>query len=146
MRKYVLIAWISLTWLILKNIQPKSTMKMLNGMYVRLIFILFALSNPVLISYSNENMWCVILLSSHRIGIWSLGWIGGCDDSQYSLYGSRISINYSSLFIDNVTSIRAFWIWCGSDSAAYDDQISSGCAMWISWDEWFQHNSTISHF
>ena len=108
MRKYVLIAWISLTWLILKNIQPKSTMKMLNGMYVRLIFILFALSNPVLISYSNENMWCVILLSSHRIGIWSLGWIGGCDDSQYSLYGSRISINYSLLFMDNVTSIRAF--------------------------------------
>ena len=115
-------------------------------MYVRLIFILFALSNLVLISYSNENMWCVILLSSHRIGIWSLGWIDGCGDSQYSLYGSRISINYSYyLWIMSLPYVL-FWIWCDSDVAVYGNQISSGCAMWISWDEWFQHNSTISHF
>ena len=42
---------------------------MINRMYVNLIFILFALSNLVLISYSNENRSCVILLSSYRIGI-----------------------------------------------------------------------------
>jgi hypothetical protein len=42
---------------------------MINRMYVNLIFILFALSNLVLISSSNENRSCVILLSSYRIGI-----------------------------------------------------------------------------
>ena len=113
-------------------------------MYVGLIFILFTFSNLSILP--DENMWCVILLSPDRIGLWSLGWIDGCGDSQYSLYGSRISINYSYyLWIMSLPYVL-LWIWCDSGFAVYGDQISSGCAMWISWDEWFQHNSTISHF
>lgn len=61
----------------------------------------------------------VILLSSYRIGIWSLGWIDGCGGSQYSLYGSRISINCSCYLWMMSLPYLLFWIWCDSYAVVF---------------------------